>query len=194
MEEQTAKRWKIKELTAKLWGSDLKIRIIVIIGILGIAFIFLSGLFDSGKGTADAGAVKEIPTEEYVEKLEKRIHSIVTNIDGVGTAKVMITLENTVEYVYESEKKETTDLSKDYQDGETEKEQARNDYERSVILVDGKNGREALLKTTVEPKVKGVVVVCRGGENVAVEKRVVDAVTTALAISSNRVCVAKLSE
>ena len=119
---------------------------------------------------------------------------MVTGIQGVGKAKVMITLENTTEYIYESEKRETTDATKDYSDGQTEKEQERNDYERNVILVEGSNGKEALLKTTVEPKVKGVVIVCQGGENIEVEKSIIDAVTTALDISSNKVCVAKLSE
>ena len=91
--------------------------------------------------------------------------------------------------------KENIDTTKDYADGETKKEQEKNNYERNVILVQGSNGtREALLKTTIEPKVKGVVIVCQGGENIEVEKRVIDAVTTALDISSSKICVAKLSD
>ena len=39
--------------------------------------------------------------------------------------------------------------------------------------------------------VKGVVVVCQGGDNAAVSQRIVDAITTALNISSKRVCVTK---
>ncbi len=187
-------KWKIKDVTEKLFRPDKKGSLIFAAGMIGIVLIFLSGMFglDNKSGTADP--INSFQTEEYIEKLEKKVHTMVTGIDGVGTAKVMITLENTTEYIYESEKKETNDMTKDYADGQTQKEQERIDYERSVILVDGADGREALLRTTVEPKVKGVVVVCQGGENVAVEKRVIDAVTTALDISSNRVCVAKLAE
>lgn len=185
---------KFKEAADKLFGADKKVRLIFIIGIAGILLIFLSSLF-GGKGNENAAqGTQSFDSEQYVEKLEERIYTMVTGIQGVGKAKVMITLENTTEYIYESEKRETTDATKDYSDGQTEKEQERNDYERNVILVEGSNGKEALLKTTVEPKVKGVVVVCQGGENIEVEKSIIDAVTTALDISSNKVCVAKLSE
>ena len=185
---------RVKETAEKLFGSDKKIRVIFVIGIAGILLIFLSSLF-GGKGNESASKGTEaFDSEQYVEKLEERIHNMVTGIQGVGEAKVMVTLENTTEYIYESEKRETTDAAKDYSEGQTEKEQERNDYERNVILIEGSNGKEALLKTTVEPRVKGVVVVCQGGENIAVEKSIIDAVTTALDISSNRVCVAKLSE
>ena len=185
---------KFKEAADKLFGTDKKVRLIFIIGIAGILLIFFSSLF-GGKGNENAAqGTQSFDSEQYVEKLEERIYTMVTGIQGVGKAKVMITLENTTEYIYESEKRETTDATKDYSDGQTEKEQERNDYERNVILVEGSNGKEALLKTTVEPKVKGVVVVCQGGENIEVEKSIIDAVTTALDISSNKVCVAKLSE
>ena len=185
---------KFKEAADKLLGADKKVRLIFIIGIAGILLVFFSSLF-GGKGNENAAqGTQSFDSEQYVEKLEERIYTMVTGIQGVGKAKVMITLENTTEYIYESEKRETTDATKDYSDGQTEKEQERNDYERNVILVEGSNGKEALLKTTVEPKVKGVVVVCQGGENIEVEKSIIDAVTTALDISSNKVCVAKLSE
>ena len=105
-------------------------------------------------------------SEQYINKLEERVLDMVTGISsGVGSAKVMITLESTTEYVYENERKENIQiLLKDYADGETKKEQEKNNYEQNVILVQGSNGtREALLKTTIEPKVKGVVIVCQGG-------------------------------
>lgn len=193
MGEKAVKKWNLKDLSANVFKSDKKVKVIFLIGVIGIALIFLSGMFGSNDGKRKTASPQTFQTEDYVEKLEKRIHTIVTNVAGVGKARVMITLENTPQYVYESEKKETNDLSKDYENGQTQKEQERSNYEKNVILVDGADGREALLKTTVEPKVKGVVVVCQGGENIAVEKQVVDVVTTALNISSNRVCVAKLS-
>ena len=41
--------------------------------------------------------------------------------------------------------------------------------------------------------VKGVVVVCEGGDLPQVQQRIIEAVTTALNISSKRVCVTKSS-
>lgn len=56
----------------------------------------------------------------------------------------------------------------------------------------GSDGSEqALAVTEIQPVVKGVVVVCDGGGNPAVQQSVTEAVTTALDISSVRVCVIK---
>ena len=45
----------------------------------------------------------------------------------------------------------------------------------------------------IEPTVRGVVIVCDGGDDPVVEARVISAVTRSLSISSDRVCVTKLS-
>ena len=185
---------KIKEMAESWFQSEKKIKIIVAIGLIGILLIFASSWFDFGKKDTDVQTQTDFDTEQYIARLEDKIHTMVSGIQGVGKAKVMVTLESSTEYVYESEKKEQNDTAKDYAEGQTKKEQEKNNYERNIILVEGTGGkREALLKTTIEPKVKGVVIVCQGGENIEVEKSITDAVTTALDISSNKVCVVKLS-
>ena len=59
------------------------------------------------------------------------------------------------------------------------------------------SGENVYLKNTdtktksIEPKVRGVVVVCDGGDNPLVVSRVLDAVTKSLNISSDKVCITK---
>lgn len=48
------------------------------------------------------------------------------------------------------------------------------------------------ITTEIQPTVRGVMVVCSGGADEAVRRRVVEAVTTALGITSGRVCVEQL--
>ena len=60
-------------------------------------------------------------------------------------------------------------------------------------MVDGTDGRSALVRTRMEPVIKGVVVVCEGGDDPVTVSRIMDAVTTALAISSAKVCITKLA-
>ena len=60
------------------------------------------------------------------------------------------------------------------------------------MTVKGPNGEEeALAITEVQPTVKGVVVVCSGGDDPEVQQRIINAVTTALNITTKRVCVTK---
>ena len=46
---------------------------------------------------------------------------------------------------------------------------------------------------SIEPTVRGVVVVCQGGDDPVVVSRVLSAVTRSLSISSDKVCITKLA-
>ena len=60
----------------------------------------------------------------------------------------------------------------------------------TYFSVRGSDGSEqALPLTELQPVIRGVVVVCPGGGDPAVAERITQAVTTALDISSARVCV-----
>ena len=66
-----------------------------------------------------------------------------------------------------------------------------------IFLTMDNSGENVYLKNSdtktesIEPKVRGVVVVCEGGDDPLVISHVMDAVTKALAISSDKVCVTK---
>ena len=119
--------------------------------------------------------------------LEQSLAELVTNIQGAGNAKVMVTVERSAEQVYAQEEKRSTQT--------TEDRGSNNSTETNYILVkDADGSQRALAVTEVQPVVKGVVVVCDGGDDPVVQQRVIDAVTTALDITSVRVCVVKAAD
>lgn len=62
-------------------------------------------------------------------------------IDGVGTPQVMLTLESSSEYVYQSETKRSSD-----QTGESGTAvQQREDSEQTIVMVEGDNGEKQAL-------------------------------------------------
>ncbi|MBQ3284021.1 MAG: hypothetical protein IJH40_00090 [Ruminococcus sp.] len=69
--------------------------------------------------------------------------------------------------------------------------------EVKIFLTMDDSGENVYQKNTdqktvsIEPKVRGVVVVCDGGDDPTVKSRVLDAVTKALNISSDKVCITK---
>ena len=50
-------------------------------------------------------------------------------------------------------------------------------------------GKTSDISATVTPTVRGVVVVCKGGENATIREKVLEAVCKALGVSAARVCV-----
>ena len=127
-----------------------------------------------------------------IYSLEKNLETIVSNIKGAGNSKVLVTIESTTETVYATEEKKNKEASEDKTNGETTRRKECDDCEKKYITVKDSNGTEkALAVTEIQPRIKGVIVVCAGGDDPLVQQRVINAVTTALNITSKRVCVTK---
>lgn len=175
----------------ELLNQDKKIKIFVAIGIIGIVLIAMTTFIPKKQEPVVAKAT-DATIEEYEQRLENQIMELVTSIQGVGKAKVMVTLKNGVEYVYAKEEKQNTDTTNGAL-GDNQTVQQRDNYEQKTILVEDQDGRKkALIRTTLEPTVRGVVIVCEGGDDIYVQQKVIDAVKTALGIGSNKVCVTTL--
>ncbi len=177
----------------KLAGNESYRKIIIIACVVGVALIFLSGYFKPDTTAAQSASSQPTMTaEQYASKLESSLTDIVTQIQGVGTAKVLVTLERNTEYVYATEQKRSNQTTEDKSNGSATKNEANDNTETKYILVkDADGAQKALAVTEVQPIIKGVVVVCGGGDNPAVQQNVINAVTTALGITSVQVCVIK---
>lgn len=183
----------VKDFLSKLCNDEKYKKWIIVCGLIGIALIFLSGFFKGGQKTKDVDT-DNITTEQYISSLEQNLVNIVSSIYGAGKTKVLVTLENGKETVYATEEKKNKEASEDKANGETTRRQESDDSEKRYITIKNSDGTEmALAVTELQPTIKGVVVVCAGGDNPDVKERIVSAVTTALNITSKRVCVTKLS-
>ncbi len=140
---------KTKMNLKKLLDDPKIIKIAVILGIGAIVLIFISTFLD---GSAFQSSVD---SNEYCDSLEESLLSVVTQIEGVGNAKIFLTMDNDGENVYLNNSDTKTQ--------------------------------------SITPVVRGVVIVCDGGDDPVVVGRVMSAVTKSLSISSNKVCVTKLS-
>ncbi len=183
----------MKKLFSGMGGDKVK-NIIIVAGLVGIALIFFSSFIKpSSQNQQEQEESATITAEEYADQLEKNLTEVISSIQGAGPSKVMVTLESGVQTKYATEEKTNSEASQDKDsNGETTRSQQSGDSEITYITVRDANGAERALEITeIQPTVKGVVVVCSGGEDPVVQQRVIDAVTTALNISSKRVCVTR---
>ncbi len=168
-------------------GEGKGIKLACVLGAIGVLCICLSEWLPQKEPDKETGVMT---AAQYCEQVENRLSALLEEMDGVGACQVYVTLESGVEYVYATEQKENADYTKDSgQNGEKVSERA--DTEQNVIIIDSADGKTGLLLTEIQPTVKGVVVVCEGGNQQEVVERVTAAVTTALNISARRVCVTK---
>lgn len=168
-------------------------KIIIGAGLVGIALIFLSGYLTSGGKSEPQSASSGVTytAEEYETRLEGELEGLLMKIRGVGNATVMVTLEQTKQAVYAKEEKTSGQTTEDKSDGTTRNETDSSNETGYILVRDADGSERALPVTEIQPMIKGVVVVCDGGDNPAVQQNIIDAVTTALDITSVRVCVIK---
>lgn len=177
----------------ELWVSSKsnKAKLITILGLFGICLIALSSLFPaketSKKHNEELTNSNSTSLENYVNCLELKIDNMVRQIEGVGNSKVLITMEKGIENVYANSEKKLTNSNENLSGAPSQ----RNDIQRDVVVIDGNNGKQALIVTKKEPTVKGVVVVCEGASNGSVAKNVTDAISKSLNIKCNKISVVK---
>ena len=157
----------------------------MVIGIIGIVLIFLSSLGGSGE-KAQKTDTTPISAEEYREQLEKDIKNIVKGITGSNKVTVVVTLESGIRYKY-------ADITEGSSEDKTENDTISTSSELkqgyiTVKTADG--GEQALLVTTQMPEIRGVAIVCLGGDNSTVAEKIENTVTAALNITSQRVHIA----
>lgn len=163
-----------------------------IFGMSGIFLIFISGFFGKSIKCSEIKDYKQNFSDEKREKLEKNLESVVSKIKGAGNSKIFLTFESSTETVYATEERKNKEASEDKSSGETTRKKETDDCEKKFITVKDSGGTEhALAVTEIEPKVKGVVVICQGGDDAVVKKRITECLMAALNISSSRICVAK---
>ena len=162
----------IKSLIEKI-PKEKRPVILAATGIVLICAILLSSFFENDKTEIkDVKTDSEIYEEnQYVAELERKLTDIISSIEGAGRVKVMITLENSEENVY------AIDIN-----------ESKNEY----VLIKTSSDEGGLLLKIIQPKVRGVAIVCDGGDVGKVKMSILDATCSAMGISSSKVSISKM--
>ncbi len=160
----------------------------VALGLLGVLLI----IGGNGKTDVQTKVVQaETEAEEYRCNIENNLSDILTQIDGVGKVKVMVTIESGEETVYARQEKTTDDTQEVFNNSQNQKSR-KSTYQNEFVMVARGGEKNALVEKVLQPSVQGVVVVCRGADDINVVSNVTNAVSVALNLPTNRICVIKM--
>lgn len=174
-----------KKLLEQLKGSlkgERGVRLVVILGVAGLALILLSGFLPSEKKQEESATAESsvsdasVELQQYCDQLEERLVAILEQVDGVGQCQVMLTATSTAETVYA-------------QDEEEDQADSRIQSQRKCVIVSDSDGERPLVQQIVSPEISGVIVVCSGASSSVVQERVTNAVQAVLDIPASRICV-----
>ncbi|MBQ2795890.1 MAG: hypothetical protein IJF04_07735 [Oscillospiraceae bacterium] len=173
----------LKNLNKKLFedNKNKKLIWIVLAGCIGILMISVSELTanDNSEYTERKDQYAFF-AEDQVLMLETKLEEKISEISGAGKTSVMITADSSKEYFY----------AENHSENSEEKEKS---IEREFVVIEGENGDEPIVLKIKESKIRGVLVICEGGDNPVIKEKIIEAVCALLDVSSNSVSVAKMA-
>lgn len=153
---------KEKKSISKFFSRHKKELITLLLAAVG-AVLLIIGEFDFGK---DETAVQEYTDVGfYTEYLEDKIEKMCKSISGIDEAEVLLTLDCSSEYIY----------------GES-----ASDY----LILKKNDGEEAAMLREIYPKVRGIAVVCTGGDLPRIKETVTELLSASMGISVSKIKVA----
>lgn len=165
--------------------SIKKPKTLVVLGVVGIMLIFLSSFLPSGE-KKEGSKGQTFDAESYRLELQKEIAEIVESITGDNDSTVVITLESGVRYTYADVNEEDNSSSA----GEKLEESSSSSTKSYITVKTADGGEQPLLVAEIMPKVRGVAVVCAGGDDGETAEKITKAVSAALDITAKRVYIA----
>jgi stage III sporulation protein AG len=175
------KKWKLGKWQALVLAGGLA-------GLLLLCITSLPGSKGAEGGNKNPASESiRVDLTDYERQLEERLCAILGSIAGAGETRVMLTLDCGSEPIYATQG--DTDQKSHY--GEGGSEEAFRASKEYVVIGTG-SGAQGLVLKMIEPQVRGVAVICQGGDDLLVRQAIVEAVTAVLGVGSNKVSVAKL--
>lgn len=141
------------------------------IAIVGVAFgilLLASGSLFTKDNTKQA-AGETAAVSYYTEYLEKRVVQLCKSVRGVTDANVLLTLEKGSEWVYA-------------------RDEAGQNAE--LVIVQKSGGEEAVTVTEIYPEIRGIAVVCTGGDDARIQTELTELLSASLGIPTHRIKIA----
>jgi stage III sporulation protein AG len=134
-------------------------------------------------------ASEKSPFHDYEAAFQSQLKEILQKIVGVGDVEVLVNIESTEEKTVDKNYKDSTSMTTE----RDEKGATRNISEVSrsgeVVLYQVSGNQQPLVLKVIKPKIRGVIIVAKGAENVTVKKMILEAVEHGLDVPSHRISI-----
>lgn len=174
--------WKQEEI-----GGKKPPKILIWSIIAAIAFLAF-GSFSGGEkvqSSKEKSEEKEVLSEAYITKLEKRLVAVLEKIEGAGEVSVFLSFESGGEKILAiDEKTENEEAS-----AEREIEE-KHQKEQTVVLKKDTVGENPYVIENRLPQPTGVLVIAKGARSEPVKQEIYEAVKALFGLSAHRIKVA----
>ena len=163
--------WLTLRGKARLWLKEY--RYVLLVLFLGIVLMLLPQSKAAEEGD------KETPVPETVaeESLQEQLEQLLSIVQGAGKVRVLLTESAGERVIYQTDGEENSQNTK------------RTD---TVILSDSGRAESGLVQQILPPTYQGAVILCQGADSAAVRLALIEAVSNATGLTSDRISVLKM--
>ncbi len=175
-------RWK--EATEKLKQKLGKLRYPILILLLGVILLLVPGKNRTEEVAKTVPTEKEVGDSDALSVEESRLSSLLSQVEGAGQVKVMLSLSSGSETIYQ------TDINSTMISGD----QSETHIEETTLLYDVGSGTQApLIRKQSAPVYQGALILCQGADDPAVRLALTQAVSGLTGLGADRITVVKMN-
>lgn len=181
-------------------------RYLLLLGLIGVAFMILNSFLSvkTVQQPEQQGGSTEPPTEQafagktqgdksafrdYEDAYGMAIKEILQKVVGVGEVEVLVTIESTEETIIHSNSKDTQHITNEKDQNGSTRHITEISRSGEVVLYEASGGQTPIVLKKIKPRIRGVVVVAKGAENLTVKQMIAEAVGRGLDVPAHRISV-----
>ncbi len=126
---------------------------------------------------------------EYENIYETQLRDILASVVGVGEVEVMVNLESTPELVVEKNRNIRSSTNQEMDKEKATRNQNDQSRDEQVVIVQGGKQDAPVIVKTLKPKVRGVLVVAKGADNIQVKAWITEAVQKVLDVPAYKISI-----
>lgn len=187
-------RWK--EVFAKLKAGKKEQWLVYLLlaALLAVIVIPAPGEKEQEKEKSTSQAVQtESGQTGQAAALEAQLTAALSQVEGVGAVKAMITLESTGTKVVEKDHPESSTASQQTQEGGETQNSTSEDKDETTVYEKNSDGAQTpyVISETL-PQIRGVLIVAEGGDDPVIIRQIQEAVMALFHIDVNKIKVMKM--
>ncbi|MHA6483792.1 stage III sporulation protein AG [Paenibacillus sp. strain BS8-2] len=127
------------------------------------------------------------PFQQVEHALETRLEEILGKIVGVGTVDVLVTIDSTEEIVLGRNSQETQSNTNEIDKSGGTRNITSISRDGQVVLYEVSGEQKPIITKTINPKIRGILIVAEGAENLTVRRLITSAVEKGVSVAVNRI-------
>lgn len=201
MERKGQRHWSKIDLEKLRHMRKDQLLIFFLVGVLLLVIALPSGTKEKEKDSrhseidGEEAVGTQAEEQDYARYLERRLEETLSQLDGAGNVRVMVTLQSSAQKIVEKDTQGEKDAitEEDSQGGRRTSENTSH-QETTVYEGMGEKSQEPYVSKELTPRVEGVVVLAEGGENALVKKNITEAIQALFGIDTHKIRIMKKNE